>query len=164
MSDRLFLIFEHWTAHPVVYLSCAPDPLDAISNYIRDDSGVQFNSDGSLEFQDDGKQFWYPHPLAYIEANFKLLGEWQIREVPKGATEARLTEAFCGEDPSDVEYHLSVCRRLLRRERPRSRARGFLWYVQDGVIVTFYRKTGPFQIEVLGRYVRRWNGDGDYVP
>jgi hypothetical protein len=63
------------------------------------------------------------------------------------------------------------CRLLLRQEFPRSRAKAFLWYLQDGALVTFYRRTGPFQIEVLRRYlhgsaepaIQPWTGTYDDI-
>jgi hypothetical protein len=160
----LYLIFEQPTAHPVVYLSQSESPLEAIRAYIREEEpGAEFGADGSLRVAWDGYEVMYPHPLAYVEAACKSLGEWQIRELPVEPARAPLTEAFCGEDTSDVAAHLDACRPLLRRQFPRSRAPGFLWYLRDGLLVTCYRKRRPGEIQVLARFVRRWDAGGDYV-
>jgi hypothetical protein len=165
MAGRSFLIFDHVTAHPVVYLACARTPDDAVRTFIQEmDGDVTFETDGGVRVRYERTERRYLHVLAYIEAFYKQHGEWQIRELPSGSGPAGLTEAFCGENASDVAYHLAECRKLLRRDVPRSRAPGFLWYLRDGVVVTFYRKAGPWRIEILKRYVRRWEGAGEYEP
>jgi hypothetical protein len=163
-GKRLFLIFDHRTAHPLVYLSAAVGVREAIEGYLLEfDPELQLIANGALVEGTGRYAVTYPHPLAYIEAHHKPHGEWQIRELPADACRAPLTEAFCGEDESDVAVHLAACREVLRRDHPGSRASGFVWYLQDGVLVTFYRrKRGG--ITVLQRYVRFWRDDTGYHP
>jgi hypothetical protein len=166
MPDRLFLMFERCFAHPVVFLARGSRPADAMCAYIRESEGnAELEPDGSLMVRNGRRECRYAHPIEYLEATIRTSGEWQIREVPHAATTAALAEVFCGEDARDVEYHLKACIRLLRREIPRSRARGFLWYLTDGVLITFYRPTRQDRIEVLRRYIRVWEGEGvTYEP
>lgn len=163
MSSQLYVIFERGSAHPMVYLSRAPSATEAVAAYLQQEiDWLEVRPDGSVRCQ-GGED--YPHVLAAIEAECKRFGEWQIRVLPEGAEQAPLTEAFCGEDPSDVEYHLQRCRPLLRQTHPRSRAPGFIWYLRNGVMVVFFKKTRRGGMEVLARFVRRRDWPGlEYRP
>jgi len=159
---RLFVIFDHRTAHPLVYLSAAVGVREAIEAYLRElDSSLLLLADGTLVDGTGRRATCYAHPLAYIEAHHKPHGEWQIRELAADACWSPLTEAFCGEDASDVADHLAACRKILRRDHPGARAPGFVWYLQGGVLVTFYRRRHR-GIMVLQRYVRHWHDDTGY--
>jgi hypothetical protein len=165
-----YLIFSRpGEGHSVVHLVRAHTPLEAIQQLMReDDDTLVFASDGSIVMPYGRKRIYYPHPLAYIEANEKVWGEWQIRELPEHVWGADYEEIFCGENSDDIEWYLDYCRPVLRREFPRSRAPGFVWYLRHGVLVTFYRRSRPFEIQELGRYlipkiVRRGMREGSHV-
>jgi hypothetical protein len=165
MGDRHFLIYEHSTCHPMVYLASAGTAVEAMTAYLRERvPKARMEPNGAITLWEGHSEVRYPHPLACIEALWKTAGEWQMRELPAGTYNATLVEAFCGEDPENVAYHLAKCRPLLRQEFPRSRAPGFIWYLTDGVLVTFYRRRRCGRPEVLRRFVRRWDRDVDYLP
>jgi hypothetical protein len=152
---KQFLIFSRsGDGHSVVELVRARSPLEAIQRLMKEQKDhLIFCQDGSVVMPYGRRKIHYPHPLAYIEANEKVHGEWQIREVPEWVWSSDYEEAFCGEDASDIEWCLKFCRPVLRQELPRSRAPGFVWYLRDGALVTFYRRTRSFEIEVLRRYL-----------
>jgi hypothetical protein len=142
--------------HAATFFVRAPTPLDAIKRFIKEeDDTLTFSADGSVVAPSGRKPIHYPHPLAYIEACYKTDGEWWIDELPEWVWESDYQEVFCGENASDIQDYLDRCRPALRRDLPRSRAHGFVWYLRSGVLVTFYRQRQPFQIEVLGRYLIR---------
>src|SRR5947209_8560293 len=128
--------------HSVVYLLRAPTLLGAIQRFLQEEnSQVTFGPDGSVREPDGRRVLTYPHPLAYVEAQYKTHEEWQIRELPEWVWEREYTEdIFCGENADDIEWHVERCRPLLRQEFPRSRVPAFVWYLRDGALVTFYRK------------------------
>jgi hypothetical protein len=159
---------SHW----VLYLVPAPCPLAAIESYLQwEDSKIRIGSDHSISMPWERRTIDYPHPVAAVEGLYKRDGEWQIRQLPGGLWDnEEPSEIFCGEQPWDIEGHIRVCRPYLRAEMPRSRAPGFVWYLRLGALVTFYRRAGDFQIEVLRRFLLDWSGpnerisrwDGDY--
>lgn len=164
-GTRRFLIYTRHGPHPIVCLASAAEPEQALRAYIRQQHpDATLEAGGAVWFRDGRSEYRFPHPLAYVEAVEKASHEWQLREVPEAAFGAELAEVFCGEDADNVEAHLLTCRALLRQEFPRSRAPGFVWYLRDGVLVTFYRRRALWRIEVLLRYLRRWAGSGEYVP
>lgn len=158
--DEVYLIFFRY-AHSTIAFVRGASVTDAIWNYLREENSppLTISPDGSVH--QDGVS--YPHVLAYVEANYKIGTEWQIRHLPKWAWTSRLTDVFCGESEDGPREVVNYCRPLLRQTHPRSRARAFVWYLNQGTLVTFYRKTKPFQIEVLGRYLYNWNGKTETI-
>src|SRR5262249_53492500 len=134
----------------------------------HEDPPLQFHPDGSVSMPLVRSTVAYPHPLAYIEAQFKINGEWQIRVLPEDLWERDFQEGvYCGEHPDEVRVRIERCRRVFRQDHPGSRARAFLWYLKSGALVTFYRRKWPWRIEVVGRYldpndaphqIRPWTG------
>jgi hypothetical protein len=149
--------------HNVAYLACAETPLAAIQECLREVAGVEITEAGAVCWRGGRPERWYPHALAYVEANYRPWHEWLIQEIPTSAWSQPIAEVMCGEDAGDVEYHVEQCRPLLRQEFPRSRARAFVWYLRDGVMVVFYQLTRKHDIRVLRRFVRRWEGR-EYLP
>ncbi|MCW3096202.1 MAG: hypothetical protein JWL77_1820 [Chthonomonadaceae bacterium] len=161
--QQRYLIFSHVTVHAVVHIVEAPNLTDALWHYIWmvHNPDIVRRPDGSLE--DDG--LVYEHPLEFIEANEKRYGEWQMRLLLEPTPEEPVTEAFCGDDEDNVEYVVAECRRKFGTKRTKA----FVWYVREGTLVTFYRKSKPYRIKVLKRYlcnyeggprnIRVWKGD-----
>lgn len=82
---------------------------------------------------------------------------WEIRALPQEAWEADYAEVFCSAETFSIGSYIELCRPVLRKKVPRSRARAFVWYLQDGPLVTFYRgkfDSGP--IDIVGRYLIPW--------
>ena len=133
----------------------------AIETYLTGDcrgvAGLTICPDGSITVPDGNKLEIYPNMLSCIETNCKAYEgvEWQIRQIPDWAFEVREVELFCGEDSSDIEAHIKSCRPYLRRDHPRSRAKAFVWYLNDGCLTTFYNRRKYAPIEILGRYFER---------
>jgi hypothetical protein len=163
--NKTYLIFDRGH-HSVIYLLQAESLRAAISKYISEYCSTTTNEDGSL--LEDG--IFYPHVLAYIEAFYKVCGEWQIRELPEWVFQGHLVEAFCGESPDGPESLISDCRKRFSEEFPDSLAEAFVWYLKQGTLVTFYQKVQASEITILKRYLWNWSGrtlsvedwDGDY--
>jgi hypothetical protein len=173
LATRHFIVFSGGHGgHSVIHFVAAPDLLTAVKHFILwsdggtaqspDDPGntamstnwTTIHPDNSVECVTDApKTIIYPHPLAFIEAMYKPHEEWQIRELPDRVWTDPVAEVFCGENAGDVEVYIDECRPLLRNQYPRSRAKAFIWYVKDGVIVTFFKRAGWYQIDVLARYL-----------
>lgn len=166
--EKHFIVFHKGAdgGHAGVYFVLAEEASQAVIRFIQyENDNVVIREDGSLT--DDN--LVYPHPLAYIEAYYKPFGEWQIRALPDWTLQEHVAEVFCGESGDGPAGVIAVCRRELLKAFPRSRAKAFVWYLNQGTLVTFYRKTKPFQIEVLKRYLwdwkdhmetlEEWNGD-----
>lgn len=139
--DEMYLIFFR-LAHSVIYFVRGTSVTNAIWNYLHEEREpyITLQTDGSV--QDDG--LVYPHPLAYVEARYKIVSEWQIRRLPEWVWTSRIVEAFCGESEDGPPDIINRCRPLLRQTHPRSRAKAFVWYLEQGTLVTFYRETKPF--------------------
>jgi hypothetical protein len=164
-AQQRYLIYSKgdYGNHAVVHLVEAPTPTEALWRYIWSALGPDIirHPDGSLE--DDG--ILYPHPLAYIEAGFKRYGEWQMRLLLEPTPEEPCRENFCGESEDGTAEVIAEC----RRQGGKKRAKAFVWYVRAGTLVTFYRKSKPYRIKVLARYlcnyeggestVKKWKGD-----
>lgn len=147
--NETYLIFVR-NAHSVIYFVQASSINEAIGKYVSSmDDKVVLQADGSVLSGDDQ----YPHLLAYIEANEKRYGEWQIRKLPDWVWQTPLVEAFCGESKDGPARDIEECRKHFVEAFPKSRAKAFVWYLKQGTLVTFYRKQGPFNIEVLKRYL-----------
>jgi hypothetical protein len=160
--------------HSVGYSVREETPDAAIRRFLAEqDEQLAFHPDGSLSFPYEGSAIRYPHPLACIEALYKTSGEWQLRELPKAALTSEYQELFVGEHPHDVERLVKECRPAFREQFPHARASAFVWYLQTGALVTFYRRNRrkrPFAIQVLQRYLINWpdfpqfaSWDGDYA-
>lgn len=163
---RHFLIYYgggQWQGHNVACLAHAETPLAATHEYLREIDGLEITQAGAVCWRGGRAERWYPHALAYIEAAYRPCREWLIREIPAGAWTKPIAEVMCGEEQGAVEYYAAQCRPLLRQELPRSRARAFLWFLRDGVMVVFYQTTRKDDIRVLRRFVRSWE-DGEYRP
>jgi hypothetical protein len=138
--------------------------IEALWLYIvnENDSATRL-ADGSVK---DGS-IYYTHPLAYIEAMYKIpqgVCEWQIREMPEWAWNDPYNEIFCGESSDGPTEVIAACRKQLLQEIPYSRAKAFLWYLKGGkTLVSFYRKAKPFQITILKRYLYEWDGKNELI-
>ncbi len=146
------------------------------------DQHTDLGEDGRFIVQDgyDG-EIVYEHPLACIEEWEKTFdggdnwNGWEIKELTESHWQARFAEVFCSENPFDVEHYIELCRPLLRGRYSRSRARGFVWYLQEGPLVTFYRRAKPHRrrpVVILGRYLlpyrnyphpQEWKGSLDDI-
>jgi hypothetical protein len=168
--NNLYLIYMRpRESHSYMDLVPAPSPLLAIESYLQWQNDVEVHPDHSVSIRYGRKIIFYPHPLAAVEAGDKVFGEWQIRKVsPEVWATDEPVEFFLGEHPDEVESQIALCRPYLRADHPRSRASAFVWYLKQGSLVTYYRRAGELQIEVLGRFhigvlpyprVLRWHGD-----
>lgn len=166
MNDlRHFIVFRRTDGHCATWLIRAASLREALVKFIDDQIG-DIREDGSIAVNDGyGGKTIYEHPLACIEAQEKTFNNgdswngWQIGELDERQWQAEFAEVFCSENPGDVEGYIELCRPLLRQSYPRSRARGFVWYLQRGPLVTFYRplKRGRrWPMETLGRYLIPW--------
>ena len=150
--QQRYLIYESGYSHAVVHLVDAPNPTEALWRYLwmAVDADIVRQADGSLE--DDGIR--YAHPLDFIEAGFKRYGDWQMRLLLEPTAEESCTEVFCGDDAESVDYVIAECRRKFGKKR----AKAFVWYIDEGMLVTFYRKSKPYRIKVLKRYLYNYEG------
>ena len=156
-----YLISQRYAnSHSYVDFACAETPLMAMRQFLLNAWGQQLRlgDDDSLVLNSGSKPVLYPHPLALIESEYKTMGEWQIREFSEAVLNADFAEGFCGEDVGWIDTYYDDCRPHLRREFPRSRAKAFLWYLNEGALVTFYRRKGPGPIDILRRYWHHWDG------
>jgi hypothetical protein len=184
--DKLnhYIVFRRTEGHCATWLLRANSLRDALLSYTLNDwcIGAELLTDGSLAVNDGyGGRIIYNHPLGLIEADEKIWNGgsgwdgWEIKQLQPAHWQARLAEVFCSEDPGSVEDYIALCRPSLRRRYPRSRARGFAWYLKDGPLVTFYRpvrRGRRWPIEILGRYhipwdtwpeVNEWHGTYDDI-
>lgn len=151
--DETYLIFEHHAA-TVVSLVRAATLTDAVCAYIaqRTEEDTVLQPDGSLRVSGQN----YPHPLAFIEASFKVDSEWQIHLLPEWGGAGQRVMEFAGEDARYPAEMIEDCRPIFRKMFPRSRAKAFAWFLEQGTLVTFYHKTRPHKITVLARYLWSW--------
>jgi hypothetical protein len=155
--QETYLIFTRQPhSHSVVFLIRALSVKEAIGHYLRKqvNDSIVLNADGSVH---EGHSH-YPHVLSYIEAHEKITGEWQIRQMPEWVWQTQVVEAFCGESEDGPAEVIKECHPHLKQAFPGSRAKAFVWYLNQGVLVTFYRKADAFQIEILVRYLCQWDG------
>lgn len=158
--DNHYLIhYAPRDCHSYVTLVKAASPLEAIWRYAYEAyDELTLLPDGSISERVGRQVIAFPHPLAYIESEYKANGEWQMRRVPDDAWEAPVTCVYCGEHPGDIEDLVDLCRPVFRAEFPRSRAPASVWYLADGCLVTFYRRRRGYQpIEILQRYIVLWS-------
>lgn len=167
VQQRYLIYFRgrngNFGGHAVVHLVEASTPTDALWRYLwrAVDSDIVRRPDGSIE----EAGIVYAHPLDLIEAGFKRYGEWQMRLLLEPTPEEPCAEAFCGEDADNVADVIAECRRKFGTKR----AKAFVWYLREGMLVTFYRKGKPYRIKVLERYlcsyaggkitIKPWKGD-----
>ena len=166
-----FIIFERNAGHCVTILVQALSLRDALTKYAVTQLGYKLQSDGTLTRD----TIVYHHPLTLIEAECKsnnrydelqvdsrddrLLNQacWEIRALSQKAWEAETAEIFCSAEPWSLSCYVALCRPALRKKVPRSRSRAFVWYLEDGPLVTFYRgkiNNGP--LDIVGRYFIPW--------
>lgn len=169
-----FLIFERTLGHCVTEFVQAPSLREALTLYAVNVFSAQVNEEGYLARNSRVKPV-YVHPLEFIEAHCKATSDfdelewdqkndrllngssWEIRLLPEQAWQAAFAEVFCSAEPRSLGEYIQLCRQPFRRQFPRSRARAFVWYLQDGPLVTFYRRKGGGEaIEVLERYIIPW--------
>ena len=166
MSEtRHYMIFRRTDGHCANWMVRAASVRDAMQQFALDQC-ADLREDGTLVSQDGyGGQIVYEHPLACIEGQEKIWtgGEdwngWEIRGLREEWWQQSFAEVFCSENPGDVQDYIELCRPLLRLIYPRSRARAFVWYLEDGPLVTFYRSARPrrrWPIEILARYHIAW--------
>ncbi len=169
-----FIIFERDLGHCVTHLIRATSLQEALTKFAVKQCGAKLRTDGNVILWDDVTYF---HPLAFIESEYKshdkfdelqwdtkndklLNGAcWEIRALPAEAWEAETAEVFCSAEPWSLGEYIDLCRAELRKKHPRSRARAFVWYLNDGPLVTFHRRQNrarPQPIEVVGRYIIPW--------
>lgn len=165
-QNKRYLVYEktasgEHTGHAVVHLIRAPDLMKALLRCIQIDfHGSTLGEDGSITVEG----LVYEHPLAYIEAEHKIYGEWQIRELPDWTLDQLASEVFCGESSDGTAEIITICRKELLKKLPRSRARAFVWYLRGRrMLVTFYRKAKPFRIEIVARFLWTWDGVTEQV-
>jgi len=163
MDDlKHFIIFRRTSGHCVTWLMRAPSLREALIKYaLKECSGAELREDGSIAVDDgySGRTI-YTHPLACIEGEMKTWSGddwhgWEVRQLQQEHWDADFAEVFCSENPFDLALYIELSRPLLRQRHPRSRARAFVWYLTDGILVTFYRharKGRRWPVELLGRY------------
>jgi hypothetical protein len=165
MSDpNHYIIFHRTDGHCATWLVSAPSLKDAMIQYTLDQyADAELHEDGRFALDYGGRVF-YDHPLACIEEEKAWNGGqgwngWEIRQLQPAHWEAACAEVFCSEDPDEVKEHIECCRPLLRQKHPRSRAKGFVWYLKEGPLVTFYRPARRgcrWPIKISGRYLLPW--------
>ena len=161
MHQKHYIIFQHTDNHCATYLVRAASLRDALTRYALEQyAGAERREDGSIAVDDGyGGTTLYAHPLACIEGEEKThngglsWNGWEIRELQEAHWAAGFAEVFCSENPFEVAEHIEWCRPVLRQCYPRSRARGFVWYLKEGPLVTFYRpQKRDRPIKILARY------------
>jgi hypothetical protein len=153
-----YLIFtRRQHSHSAIFFVQSSSVNEAVWHYMHKqiNDSMRLNEDGSVQEYNHR----YPHVLAYIEANEKITGEWQIRKIPEWVWQEQVVEAFCGESEDGPAYVIKECRPYFTQAFPSSRAKAFVWYLNQGTLVTFYHKTGAFQIKILKRYLWKWDGE-----
>lgn len=169
-----FIIFERTLGHCSVELVQAETLRQALVSYATKVFSAKTDSRGFLT-RDEGKHPYYSHPLEFIESNCKatprydelqydsknkvLLNNsgWEIRSMSQSAWQAQYAEVLCSADPWSIGEYVTLCRSALHQQFPRSRARAFMWYLQDGPLVTFYhKKLDDASITIVKRFVIPW--------
>lgn len=169
-----FIVFERTAGHCYTRLIRAGSLYEALITSIVADSLKSIHRDSVLTTPDGTT---YSHPLAYIESlcksndkfdelqvrdkdNQLLNGQsWEIRALPAEALNAEVADVFCSAEPWSLNGYISLCRAEFRKKHPRSRARAFVWYLNDGPLVTFHRRLNKAHrspIEIVGRYLIPW--------
>lgn len=169
-----YIIFERTLGHCVTQLVRAASLQEALTKLAVGDREAKLQSDGSLVTPDG---IIYPHSLAFIESHYKsndkydelqwsekekklLNGScWEIRVLPAEALDVEIAEVFCSAEPWSIGEYIRLCRSEFRKRYPRSRARAFVWYLNDGPLVTFHRRQNKAHdrpIEIVGRYLISW--------
>lgn len=156
--DHYFIFEAPQDGHTVVTMLQAASRYEALQRYFEEEylrSQIRLNEDGTITDSTTRRPDTYPHLLAFIEATGKVLGEWQMRRLPASSWETPFRPVFCGERRPDVENYFDLCRPIFQKEFPRSRAQAFLWYLTDGLLVTFYRRPrrSGQPLQILKRYM-----------
>jgi hypothetical protein len=165
-GERFLFLNRPADSHTYVSFSRGANIGEALLCYVSHmDGDVSPEVGGGLRMRLGRGSRSYPHVIAFIEAIYKTHGEWQVRQLPDWLWDCDFEEGLLlGEHPDEVQSSIRECTPLLRATYPRSRARGFVWYLDTGVLVTFYRRRRPFEIEVLGRFLIDKSQDYEVVP
>jgi hypothetical protein len=166
-NQQHFIVFRRTDNHCATWLIRANSLRDALIRFALEECAeAELQDDGHIAVSNGyGDKIQYDHPLACIENEEKIYngGEswngWEIKLLQEKHWIVEFTEVFCSENPFDVENYIELCRPLHRQRYPRSRARGFVWYLKEGPLVTFYRlikRRHCWPAEVLDRYLISW--------
>lgn len=153
-----FVVFSA-DAHPTVWLINSETLIEALYNYISEDYS-DFYKDGTWSIPDGhGGENIYLHPIELIENEEKCLHEWDIREVTDKNWNAPISEGLVGENPWDIQEHIRYALSAKHHIQPGQKPRAFVWYLQDGPLVTFYKRTRkrhPKPIIITERLLLPW--------
>ena len=157
-----YIFFQRTDGHCATWLLRATTLHDALILYARKEAGIIVRPEDGCFLVNDGfgGKLVYPHILAVIEGEDKVHADLEFKHLQWQHIDAEYAEVFCSAHPYEVEQYIAFCRPMFRQRYPRSRASAFSWYLKDGPLVTFYRRPRrdrAGQIEVLGRYLLRWN-------
>jgi hypothetical protein len=124
------------------------------------DHFATYDSEDRLVFNDTEYEAKpYGHVVEAIEAGLKTECEWNIKRLVDDVWDCDHAEAFCGEDPYSIEEYIERCRAAAGQQVPDPH-KAFVWYFQEGPLVTFYETkerivSGP--LTVSGRFLISWN-------
>lgn len=155
---RHFVVFAA-QAHPSVWLIKAETLLAAVGNYIEGE-WLDAYKDGKWSVPDGyGGKHIYEHPIEYLEQQEKCDYTWNITELTDAHWNSPFAEAMCADNPWEIKSYITDALPARQHAQPGKKPRAFVWYLQDGPLVTFYervRKKGAKRIQVTERFSMPW--------
>jgi len=172
-----FIVYSK-SAHPNFMLILAPTLRSAVRRYVVADI-ASLDKAGNLVDTDGRRVFArYIHDLQAIECQMKIgYKNWTIRSLRDSDWRAPLVHVFRGPSESQVRKLTLLCRQQFPEEVIAHKS-SFVWELNSGNLVTFYRKarryaSNPIDPSALGpRFYlpfddaskpRRWSGDYDDI-
>lgn len=170
MTMKHYVIFFRTYAHCAMFFVHAASLVEAMVIYSIQYKGVELLENGSLKSGDGwGGDVIYSHTLECIESEERADGwngnSWEIQELKDTDWNTPFAEAFWSNDPDDIKTWIEMARPIFRAAFPKSRAKAFVWYLKEGILVTFHRRKSPtrrWPIEIMARYLLPWK-DKDRV-
>ncbi len=145
-------------AHPTVWLINAETLLIALSNFIKECYGPNLTcQDGKWIVPNGyGGKNVYVHLIQYLENEVKSEYTWHISEITDDHWNAPIAEALVAENPWEVKDHIERASTARRQTQLGRKQHAFIWYLQDGPLVTFYernRKRSEHPIKITERFL-----------
>ena len=144
------------------YIVNAASMRDAMRIFCLDHFAVEDEDGNLIVTTNDGYSQCFKSELTAIECCAKAnTVQWSMDKIPDRELTWKYSEAFCGINPYDVEYHVENCISQ-HGEHLRLHYKAYIWYVIGGYMLTFYRPGNggyitPDAIEY--RYLVKWNTD-----
>ena len=173
-----FIVYTNFV-HPAFSLVSAPTLRDTVRSYALENL-VGLDADGSLVRESGARQpTKYSHELEVIECMEKVgYVNWTLRALKNGDWRKRIVHAFHGLEPAKIRKFAALCRNQFPDDVI-DRKNVFVWELNSGFLVTFYRKErkkytcDPIPPTAIGpRFLvpnidpsraHRWTGDYDDI-